>query len=47
MTDAQLWWLTLEIALLAAIVGGGGYLYTRHIARKFDREYGDHRTPGE
>jgi hypothetical protein len=42
MTDAQLWWLTLEFAVLAVVVGGGGYPYARHITRKFDREWGDH-----
>lgn len=47
MTDAQMWRLTLEIVVLAVIAGGGGYFYTRYLARKFDREYGDHQTPGE
>ena len=47
MTDAQLWWLTLQIAILAAIYCGGGYLYVHYLVRKFDREFGDHRTPGE
>lgn len=47
MTDAELWWLTLEIAVLAIVVGGGSYLWARYQVRKFDREFGEHRTPGE
>ena len=47
MTDAQLWWLTLEIVVLAVVVGGGGYIAARLIVRKFDREWGDHQAPGE
>jgi len=47
MSDPDLWTLTLEIAVLAALVGGGGYLWARHLAPKFDREYGSHGTPGE
>ena len=47
MTDTQLWWLTLEIAVLAAIVSGAGYVSARYLARKFDREYGRASSPGE
>ncbi len=47
MTDAELWRLTVEIVLLAVLVGGGGYLYARYLTRKFDREFGGSRTPGE
>ena len=47
MTDAQMWWLTLEIVIVAVVVGGGGYLWARHIAQKFDREWGDRQAPGE
>jgi hypothetical protein len=47
MTDAELWWLTLDFLVLAVIVGGGGYLWARHTARQFDRKYGKRRQPGE
>lgn len=47
MTDAEMWRLTLEIVILAVVTGGGGYLWVRHLTRKFDREFGEHGTPGE
>jgi hypothetical protein len=45
MTDAELWRLTVEIVVLAVL--GGGYLYARYLPRKFGREFGGNRTPGE
>jgi hypothetical protein len=47
MTDAEMWRLTLEIVILAALVGGGGYLWVRYLARRFDREFGERQSPGE
>jgi hypothetical protein len=47
MSEAPPWWLTLEIVVLAAIVGGGSCLCVRHMARDFDRKYGERHAPGE
>ena len=47
MTDAQMWRLTLEIVVLAIVVGGGGYFWARYESRRLDRKYGEHQAPGE
>jgi hypothetical protein len=47
VTDAEMWRITIEIVILAFIVGGGGYLWARYLARRFDRKYGDQHSPGE
>ena len=39
------WTLTAQVAVLAAVLSAAGYLYARHMARQFDRQYGPKDTP--
>ena len=47
MTNAQLWWLTLEIVIIAVVAIVGNFLWLRHESRRLDREFGEHQAPGE
>lgn len=47
LSDAELWQLTLEIVILACVVGGGSYFWLRRESRRLDRKYGERQSPGE
>ncbi|MFL5174242.1 MAG: hypothetical protein ACJ8CO_00325 [Microvirga sp.] len=39
------WTLTAQVAVLAAVLSVAGLLYARHLANKFDREFGPKDKP--